>query len=200
MRNLLAFAVVVFLGLPCVAQAYFFEITEASGSYGDYWTHPDQADFNIDRLTNDYYTDKGLEGTFVLYSDAGRDVVTDVDVRLTLDYNANYIEDGLSWGTRSSFSTNIQTSSGSTVHSESGSDMDFAWSKHLTDTFQLTTGVEYSFAFLTSFTDFDGWSISNLDVFMVVLSDEYSPTPVPGAVWLLGTGLVGLVGLRRKRA
>lgn len=27
---------------------------------------------------------------------------------------------------------------------------------------------------------------------------ETSPTPVPGAIWLLGTGLVGMVGLRRR--
>jgi hypothetical protein len=27
-----------------------------------------------------------------------------------------------------------------------------------------------------------------------------SPTPIPGAIWLLGSGLVGLVGIRRKFA
>lgn len=26
----------------------------------------------------------------------------------------------------------------------------------------------------------------------------YTPTPIPGALWLLGSGLVGMVGLRRK--
>ncbi|QJB55504.1 VPLPA-CTERM sorting domain-containing protein [Pseudodesulfovibrio sp. zrk46] len=30
------------------------------------------------------------------------------------------------------------------------------------------------------------------------LEERTSPTPLPGAVWLLGSGLVGLVGLRRK--
>lgn len=28
--------------------------------------------------------------------------------------------------------------------------------------------------------------------------DYYNPVPIPGAVWLLGSGLVGLVGFRRK--
>lgn len=32
------------------------------------------------------------------------------------------------------------------------------------------------------------------------LPDLPSPTPIPGAVWLLGTGLVGLLGLRKKFA
>jgi hypothetical protein len=27
---------------------------------------------------------------------------------------------------------------------------------------------------------------------------DYNPVPIPGAVWLLGSGLVGLAGLRRK--
>lgn len=38
----------------------------------------------------------------------------------------------------------------------------------------------------------DGYGIDNLSV--------AAPTPIPGAVWLFGTGLLGLVGLRRRRA
>jgi len=32
-----------------------------------------------------------------------------------------------------------------------------------------------------------------------VNSSEVVPTPVPGAIWLLGSGLIGLAGLRRKK-
>lgn len=32
-----------------------------------------------------------------------------------------------------------------------------------------------------------------------VNSVDTMPTPVPGAIWLLGSGLIGLVGLRRKK-
>ena len=32
----------------------------------------------------------------------------------------------------------------------------------------------------------------------IYYGEEIAPTPIPGAVWLLGSGLVGLVGIRRK--
>jgi hypothetical protein len=35
-----------------------------------------------------------------------------------------------------------------------------------------------------------GWTYS--------ASETSAPTPIPGAVWLLGTGIMGLFGLRRK--
>ncbi|QJB58307.1 VPLPA-CTERM sorting domain-containing protein [Pseudodesulfovibrio sp. zrk46] len=48
---------------------------------------------------------------------------------------------------------------------------------------------------------FDGTFTQSLGEFAVSGTfDKTSPTPIPGAVWLLGSGLVGLVGFRRKRA
>jgi hypothetical protein len=38
----------------------------------------------------------------------------------------------------------------------------------------------------------DGYGIDNISV--------GSPTPIPGAIWLLGSGLIGLVGIRRRFA
>jgi hypothetical protein len=32
------------------------------------------------------------------------------------------------------------------------------------------------------------------------LTADAAPTPIPGAIWLLGSGLAGLIGLRRKRS
>ncbi|MGE4292202.1 MAG: hypothetical protein AB7E32_08335 [Desulfovibrio sp.] len=32
----------------------------------------------------------------------------------------------------------------------------------------------------------------------VVMADSFSQTPIPGAVWLLGSGLLGLIGMRRR--
>lgn len=40
---------------------------------------------------------------------------------------------------------------------------------------------------------------STSDGYYVVFRTELSPVPIPGAVWLFGSGLVGLIGFRKKR-
>jgi hypothetical protein len=36
--------------------------------------------------------------------------------------------------------------------------------------------------------------------FSIHVQDQIRPVPIPGALWLLGSGLVGLVGIRRRVA
>ena len=49
------------------------------------------------------------------------------------------------------------------------------------------------------FTDdyFDIFSAENLKA-QVSMKNFVAPVPIPGAVWLLGSGLIGLMGIRRK--
>lgn len=50
---------------------------------------------------------------------------------------------------------------------------------------------------------FDGFVTSSgfvADGSIIYLNTEISTIPIPSAIWLFGTGLVGLVGLARKRA
>ena len=49
---------------------------------------------------------------------------------------------------------------------------------------------------LTALDNGGGTAYLNSDFGFLEMST--SPTPIPGAAWLLGTGLVGLLGLRRK--
>ena len=42
--------------------------------------------------------------------------------------------------------------------------------------------------------DSGSWTLDTLTI------PEAAPVPIPGAVWLLGSGLVGLTGIRRKRS
>ena len=53
--------------------------------------------------------------------------------------------------------------------------------------------------------DFPGWTTNISPLFAVdatvmhaIFTPVQSTVPVPGAVWLLGSGLMGLIGLRRK--
>lgn len=41
-----------------------------------------------------------------------------------------------------------------------------------------------------------GWDTDHND--MVIIAKNVAPVPIPGAVWLLGSGLVSLAGIRRK--
>ena len=56
----------------------------------------------------------------------------------------------------------------------------------------ITFGEDFSF-FDLEVMDYD----CGLGIFETV-SGRFSATPIPGAVWLLGSGIVGLAGLRRR--
>jgi hypothetical protein len=44
--------------------------------------------------------------------------------------------------------------------------------------------------------DFDGSQVSNVPAYVAM--DNVNAVPVPGAVWLFGSGLLGLIGIRKK--
>jgi hypothetical protein len=67
----------------------------------------------------------------------------------------------------------------------------------------ITVGL---FLWINSFT------VVNLDDALVLMGDDfgysngsvsieydYTPVPIPGAIWLLGSGLLGLIGIRRRK-
>jgi hypothetical protein len=47
-------------------------------------------------------------------------------------------------------------------------------------------------------TDYEGFNVGS-DAYDIVITGQCVPCPVPAAAWLLGSGLLGLVGLKRKR-
>ena len=48
-------------------------------------------------------------------------------------------------------------------------------------------------------TGTDSYLLNSLPPGMTVALHDANPVPIPGAVWLLGSGLLGLVGIRRKK-
>lgn len=93
---------------------------------------------------------------------------------------------------------------GSVILTIRGTDANGAWSESV-DIWEMTgsmkSGALVFFSFMSdrafdsvafSASGNDGYGIDNISV--------GAATPIPGAAWLFGTGLVGLVGLRRRFA
>ena len=60
----------------------------------------------------------------------------------------------------------------------------------------LTTGMSLDVSFigiLNQPESDESWAVSNINIL------DNSQIPIPGAIWLFGSGLVGLIGLRRKK-
>jgi hypothetical protein len=69
--------------------------------------------------------------------------------------------------------------------------------------FELALWDGSSFTFVTSATaivEGNWYSISFGDVTGTIQGVDLAPVPVPAAVWLFGSGLIGLVGVARRRA
>lgn len=61
----------------------------------------------------------------------------------------------------------------------------------------LGTGFDISRYRVLRFTDENGNFLGKQDLLIQINNGTH--TPIPGAVWLLGSGLAGLIGIRRKR-
>lgn len=60
-------------------------------------------------------------------------------------------------------------------------------------------GVIYGLEFELSSSDTGNWGM-NTPAYFAMDNLESSPVPAPAAAWLLGSGLLGLVGIRRRKA
>jgi len=79
---------------------------------------------------------------------------------------------------------------------------DFDWSTHLAWDLLMAL-VEGNIVHLTSGTSQVGFSSGGISASITgqILVEAYgqvAPVPIPPTVWLLGSGLIGLVGLRRR--
>lgn len=67
----------------------------------------------------------------------------------------------------------------------------------LTESWTLSGGLTLSAGTLILGLNDDGSTDGDFDDF--ILAAKAAPTPVPGAVWLLGSGLLGIMGFKRTR-
>ena len=67
---------------------------------------------------------------------------------------------------------------------------------------ETTVGIDKSYPLDPGYTAFkvDGVSIDNLITYeAATINPSTAAVPIPGAVWLLGSGLAGMVAMRRKK-
>ena len=211
MKKICSLIMLATLCLPGAAQAYYFEVTSfiptstATSSNASYDTHGDQVDFVANGMDTDSSMYGWVTAQFVLYSDHGRDIVT--GVKATLTDISNY------------FAYTPDTPYLSVTSTFDLSEPMGEWTSVLSDTFfqenvgpgtslsansleyydlMLITGMTYQLVFHYESMSTGPFTTANREISIDINQEDIPQTPVPGAVWLLGTGLVGLVGLRKK--
>lgn len=88
------------------------------------------------------------------------------------------------------FGSGLSTVAGGTIVTDV---MTFTWGSYSTLEDMLNNGI-----FELLFSNLGYVDDGELDVYAVTVTALGTPTPIPGAVWLFGSGLVGLVGIRRR--
>ena len=72
---------------------------------------------------------------------------------------------------------------------------DLVWAPEITfEGWQSESSPSLQFTFYAPSTD--PWANSN--GYMITSNFKFSPVPIPGAVWLFGSGFLGLIGIKRK--
>ena len=212
MKKICALIMLVVLCLPCAAQAYYFEVTsfvptsDALSSNATHDTHGDQVDFVANGMgANGSMYSGRVTAEFVLYSDFGRNIMT--GVRATLTDFSNY------------FAYTPEIPYLSVTSTFDLSEPMGEWTSVLADSFtqtsngpgaslsansleyydlMLITGMTYQLVFTYESMSSGPFSTANREISIDVNQEDIPQTPIPGAVWLLGTGLMGLAGLRKK--
>jgi hypothetical protein len=168
------------IGEPIVADAYYsgFNLDVALDT-GEVFVSPD--------ISINHGGDQSLSGglEFMIVSDYGNLIPETVAVHIDFLIAAGVWEYGISPYFDSigdSFLTFESPGIGYVeVQADKGSRED--WSRS-DDAYELLTNTNY-----TIYADL-GYSLN--------IESIENPVPVPGAVWLLGTGLLGIIGVRRK--
>lgn len=212
MKKICVLVLLVMLGLPGAAQAYFFEVTSFSYDFaadpGN--VYPDTFGDQVDFVANNMGVDTGLSGTvttsFILHSDYGMGIGTAVEATLTdISNYTGYTPAETPYSLTSTFTLyepvgeNLVSVLSDTfsVNDSAPSAQEMNSSLEYYDDLILITGMQYTLEF-TFDVDAAAFTSANREISIDINQEESPKTPIPGAVWLLGTGLVGLAGLRRK--
>ncbi|QJB55505.1 VPLPA-CTERM sorting domain-containing protein [Pseudodesulfovibrio sp. zrk46] len=184
MKLVYTLIVAVILAIPCSAQAYYIEFSGNSLNSGIFSSRSIDNGVSLDATNLQEYI--MFRGALTIFSDYGRDIERLVDVSFSQFVTVAGVSSATSTLMIDGMVKLVDHYWPTTYGLESFSNVD--------DLEPLYTGTIYEFMY-----GIGPGNILDADIDIVVTSaDAPAPTPLPGAVWLLGSGLVGLVGLRRK--
>lgn len=184
-KALLVFVTLLLLS-PASAQAYSFQFLDL--------LHVEVETPNPSALeTTRFYStldsnymgsaDQAYHGKFMIVDDAPGNSSSPVNVNYEFIFSGNLESpSGTPFGTTSINGPGVSLSGLGSMTVQSGEEI-------------FLTNTWYNFEGLVSLDmppGNDGWSKVTYSL------EATAATPIPGAVWLLGSGLVGLVGIRRK--
>lgn len=164
-----------------------YEITHSNSSYNN----PPQLmnEAKVFNLNNNYYTYAGEIGgyPFVEAHSAGEEIGPSQNWNnffypdSEFSYDDGTVLDGL-W----QYMPDYTAYAGFYFYSSISEDWHYGWAYQKIDNENESTITLYGYAYETD---------PNISI---IAGDTGAPVPVPAAVWLLGSGLLGLAGIRRK--
>lgn len=191
MLSSLATAATVDIAVTAAGDRVYHKDWSSFGNYASWNTH---ANPNVVQHYYDYYSRYGYLSNTHLSFDLTPVTIPVTDI-LSVSLNYNIIDiwtdgrDGVA-----GFS-----GGGSVLYSQGTGWKSF----DVTDSFKnLLTNSAAAADYAFSYTGFSGFTFSSAEggapAFLRITTTGPSAVPIPGAAWLLGAGLAGLAGLRRK--
>ena len=211
MKKVFMAALFMLLVLPGVAQAYYFNVYNDINNNGlpSHTTHGDQMDVTLGAKDSTFtyasMQSVNASGAFTILPDAGEAGSGNVGVTVTaglltsfalLDWTFPAADVSYSITISDSTGTNLVDYSFSTRYQTTVTNGLFRETDYIDRLFEI--GNEYTYSIMVTVGLIDPKDVQAVSANSLTSLDITSATPIPGAAWLLGSGLVGLLGLRRK--
>lgn len=207
MRRIIALFIAFLLMSPCLAQAYSIQpvIAAVEGTQFATSVNDSQALFSMSSGATESFS---VYGAFRILSDSDPDASERVSATLTSSMTLStygFIPGSAPGFAESHYFLNIADSADNSILTDTDQLNKPALPGAL-DSLKVITSFDffldtkeiYAFVFSGDISQSESIAFSNWETILNFTTPDVAPTPLPGAVWLLGSGVLGLAGLRKK--